>query len=159
MCGFFFLSNSSFSGGMDRLLFWSLGVDGRCLKQRWWTRLPGVHAWLCVQLLPCRALWAQLLGWGQWSKVMLPEEHSKQSVHRAPDFRFLWCSLSFVLLLNFALPLEEFSLTFRGTGLVLFILRWLSSLCSHGHCFWRWSLDLSPCLLTNSVLVMWGGHN
>lgn len=116
-------------------------------------------AWLGVQFSPCR-VWAQLLAWGEWRKVMLPEEHFMQSVCTEPhisDFFDVYCH--FFLPLNFALPLEESTLTFRGTGLVLFILKWLSSLCSCGHCFWRWSLDLGPFLLTNSVSVMWGGHN
>lgn len=140
--------------------FYSLGVDGRCLKQRWWARLPGVHGMAVCAALTLHSSLGSALGMraGKQSDAA-SGAFQAICVHRAPDFRLLWRLLSFVLLLSVALPLEKFTLTFRGTGLVLFILKWLSSLCSHGHCFWRWSLDLSPFLLTNSVFVMWGGHN
>lgn len=156
---FLFLSNFEFSDGLDRLFFKSLGID----KEKFETKLGDQPPWcpmclLCLQFLPFSVLWAQ----SDAAQEALQHFALDHCVHKEPQtpgfsnvhvsfwlgllLAFAKPAVMIVLLLNFALQLEEFTLTFQGSGLILLVLKCLSFLCSHDHWFWLWSLDLGPFL-------------
>lgn len=64
LCVFVFLSNVKFSDGFDRLFFKSLGIDGRCLKQRRVTSLADVHGHGCV----CTSCLSVFFGLSCWDE-------------------------------------------------------------------------------------------
>lgn len=87
-------------------------------------------AWLCVQFLPCSALWALLLGWGEWSKVMLPEEQFKQSLCTEPqisDFSDVYCHLTCSWILHRQRWCKIQDSNFKGSPSPLEALAWFFS--------------------------------
>ena len=79
----FFLSNFKFSDGLDRLFFKSIGIDGRCLKQRWGTGLPDVHGHGCV----CSSYLSVFFGLSCW-------DEGKEAKQCCPRIILALCSRS-----------------------------------------------------------------